>query len=143
MKLNQIFVFGSNRRGRHGSGAAKVAYEKYGAIYGKGTGLMGQSYGIPTKYEGKAIKSDTLELGVIRFYVSEFIRFARLNPQLEFMVTAIGCGLAGYDATNIAPMFAGRPENVKLPEEFLEVLLGREVPEHIQRTQMSFKKGVK
>jgi hypothetical protein len=143
LKPNQIFVFGSNRRGRHGSGAAKVALDKYGAIYGQGLGLQGQSYGIPTKYEGRAIPSDTLELGVISFYVDLFIRFARDNPNLEFMVTAIGCGLAGHKAEDIAPMFAGRSENVKLPEEFLEVLLGREVPEYIQRTQMSFKKGIK
>ena len=140
MKSNQIFVFGSNRRGRHGSGAAKVALDKYGAIYGQGIGLQGQSYGIPTKYEGKMIKSDTLELGVIQFYVDGFLRFARENPQYEFMVTAIGCGLAGYSPDEIAPMFIGRPGNVKLPEEFLNVLYNSN---YDTSEFMSFPKGTK
>ena len=118
--IREIFVFGSNLAGRHGAGAAKFALENHGAIRHVGVGLQGDSYGIPTKDQN----IETLPLPYIKVYVNQFIEFAQLMPNLIFNVTAIGCGLAGYTPSQIAPMFSsasGLP-NVRLPKEFLEVL---------------------
>ena len=112
MKVNPpIFVFGSNLAGRHGKGAALEAMLRHGAIYGKGIGLYGNSYAIPTKDENIV----TLSLHRISKYVDTFISFAKLNPELKFEVTRIGCGLAGYEDKDIAPMFKGASSNVMLP----------------------------
>ncbi len=118
--LREIFVFGSNLAGRHGAGAAKFALDNHGAIYGVGVGLQGDSYGIPTKDQN----IETLPLTYIRVYVNQFIEFAKHMPDLVFNVTAIGCGLAGYTPSQIAPMFSSASglSNVRLPKEFLEVL---------------------
>lgn len=112
-----IFVFGSNLAGRHGAGAAKFALEHHGAIYGIGIGLQGNSYAIPTK--DHSIK--TLPLYVIKDYAESFLDFAANHPHLTFNVTEIGCGLAGYKPTDIAPMFKNHSENVMLPQRFKEV----------------------
>ena len=119
LEENEIFVFGSNEAGRHGKGAAKLALG-WGAKRGQGIGLYGQTYGIPTK-DGN-IK--TLSLGKIRKYVNEFIEFAVENPQLVFLVTEIGCGLAGYTPDNISPLFENckNIENIHLPESFWKIL---------------------
>lgn len=109
--LKPIFVFGSNLAGRHGKGAALEALEKHGAVYGQGIGLQGCSYGIPTKDESL----QTLPLNDIRDYVDEFIELASLRPDLQFNVTRIGCGLAGYTDAQIAPMFKDAPDNCELP----------------------------
>lgn len=118
---NEIFVFGSNEAGIHGAGAAKQAYFMFGAEYGKGEGLYGQSYAIPTKDQsiGK------LPLHNICDYVHKFIDFAHQNVQYDFLVTEIGCGLAGNSVEDIAPMFrpALQLENVFLPRRFAKVLL--------------------
>lgn len=116
--MTEIFVFGSNLAGRHGKGAALDAVRHYGAIYGQGVGLQGRSYAIPTK--GRTLAR--LPLGAIRYYVTEFLIFAVEHPELEFHVTAVGCGLAGYKPEQIAPMFTPRPHNVLLPTAFLEAL---------------------
>lgn len=113
-----VFVFGSNLAGRHGKGAALYAKKHHGAVYGQGVGLQGQSYGIPTKNE----RLQTLTLGVIEIYVENFKSFACSNPDKTFNVTAIGCGLAGYTPSDIAPLFKTAPSNCILPEEFKEVL---------------------
>lgn len=102
-----IFVFGSNEAGVHGAGAARLALERYGARYGKGFGLHGISFAIPTK--DRNIR--TLPLVHIDPYVQQFMRLAKSKPDLQFQVTQIGCGLAGYKAKDIAPMFKGAPEN--------------------------------
>lgn len=107
-----IFVFGSNLAGRHGAGAALFARQYHGAIYGQGIGLQGGSYAIPTK--DRNIK--TLPLTEISKYVDEFLAFAKSRSDLEFFVTRIGCGLAGYKDKDIAPMFKNKTSNVKLPE---------------------------
>lgn len=114
--IPQIFVFGSNLAGRHGAGAAKFAVENYGAKYGQGVGLQGSSYGIPTK----DFNVITLPLSKIKPYVEEFIEFAKTHPELKFNVTKIGCGLAGYKVTDIAPMFVEALEvkNIILNPEF-------------------------
>lgn len=108
----RIFVFGSNRRGVHGAGAALFAVQHKDAIPGKGEGIQGESYGIPTKDE----RLKTLSLDEIRKGVERFLAFARQEPSLRFKVTRIGCGLAGYTDDDIAPMFAAAPENCDLPD---------------------------
>lgn len=113
-KVNQIFVFGSNKAGRHGAGAAKAAKLHFGAEYGNGYGLQGQSYAIPTK--DSRIK--TLPLEDIRHYIDEFKNFAKDNPHITFFVTRVGCGLAGYDDSDIAPMFVGSPNNCSFASQW-------------------------
>ena len=115
LATNEIFVFGSNESGRHGKGAAKRA-RSWGAKLGIGEGLSGQTYAIPTKNTN--VK--TLSLRNIERYVTKFALFAKQNPHFSFLVTEIGCGLAGYKSHVIAPMFAdvSQLQNVKLPDSF-------------------------
>lgn len=110
---DEIFVFGSNLAGLHRGGAARVARERFGALMGHGVGLQGQSYAIPTM-------QGCVE--TIRPYVDEFIRFARKNYNLKFYVTRIGCGIAGFTDSEIAPLFAEAMDlyNVVLPESFVK-----------------------
>ena len=112
---NEVFVFGSNLQGFHGGGAAAAALRHFGAVWGQGVGLQGQSYAIPTMQGG---------VETIRPYVEEFIRFARERRDLTFYVTRIGCGIAGFTDEEIAPLFADAlgDENIVLPREFVEVL---------------------
>ena len=114
---NEIFVFGSNLAGMHGGGAAWIAYERFGAIMGQGVGLQGQSYAIPTMQGG---------VETIKPYVDEFIEFASKHPEYKFLVTKIGCGIAGFRVEEIAPLFAEAidMDNVILPEDFVEVMQG-------------------
>lgn len=120
MKSQEVFVFGSNLAGRHGKGAALAAMRHHGAQRGLGEGLSGNSYALPTK--DAWIKK--LPLDAIRGHVEIFLTVARQRPDLRFMVTAIGCGLAGYEPLEIAPMFepALELENVYLPVEFCAAL---------------------
>lgn len=108
----RIFVFGSNLAGRHGKGAALWARRNFGAIYGRGIGIQGDSYAIPTKDENLR----TLPLSTIQGYVNLFLDFARNNPGFTFWVTPIGCGLAGYKPHQINPLFTNVPPNCILPE---------------------------
>lgn len=112
LEENQVFVFGSNLGGFHGKGAAKTAFEKFGAKYGRGCGPTGKCYAIPTKNRCLL----TMPVGDINNFVQSFKEYARQEPGKEFLVTKIGCGLAGLDESDIAPMFDGSPENVILPE---------------------------
>ena len=116
--MTEIFVFGSNLAGRHGKGAALFAKQHYGAIYGQGEGLQGNSYGIPTKDRNL----NTLCLDEIKKYVNRFIVFARYHEDYVFNITPIGCGLAGYKYYEIAPMFKDCSENCRLPKEFTEYI---------------------
>jgi hypothetical protein len=109
-----IFVFGSNKSGIHGAGAALCALEKHGAIKGKGWGLQGDSYAIPTKDFGLK-RLLRLEIGV---HVDDFLMFTVARPDWIFQTTRIGCGRAGFKDEEIAPMFNGAPVNVILPEEW-------------------------
>lgn len=110
----RIFVFGSNVSGRHGKGAALFAKTNYGAINGKGWGLQGESFAIPTK----DTQLKPLPLKSIAVYVGEFIDYAKAHPDMEFEITRIGCGLAGYVDEQIAPMFKDAPANCILPKEW-------------------------
>ena len=112
----EIFVFGSNLAGMHGGGAARAAVRHFGAIMGQGVGLQGRSYGIPTMQGG---------VDTIKPYVDEFITFAKAHKELTFLVTRIGCGIAGFKPADIAPLFkdAVDVENIWLPDDFWDVLL--------------------
>ncbi len=111
----EIFVFGSNLAGAHGGGAAHIACQRFGAIWGQGVGLQGQSYAIPTMQGG---------VETIKPYVDDFILFAEQHPEYKFLVTRIGCGIAGFRDEEIAPLFAAAldVENVILPREFVKAL---------------------
>lgn len=113
LEPNQVFVFGSNEAGIHGAGAARIAL-KWGAKIGKGEGLYGSTYAIPTKDHN--IKS--LRIDQIKPYVDRFIEFAKNHPEKTFLVTEIGCGLAGFKTEDISPLFmeARGLDNVWLPE---------------------------
>lgn len=108
LEENEIFVFGSNAAGRHAGGAARFAHSRGWAVWGGGHGLHGRSYAI-----------DTMSgLDVLTREVAEFLTFARSHPELRFLLTPIGVGIAGYSADEIAPLFADAPANVVLPEAF-------------------------
>jgi hypothetical protein len=113
-----VFVFGSNLAGRHGKGAALWARQHRGAIYGQGHGPQGNSYAIPTK--DFALR--TLPLDHIEKEAAVFLAYAETHPHLTFQLTPIGCGLAGYTPSAIAPFFAEAPANVILPPEFARIL---------------------
>lgn len=115
LKPNEVFVFGSNLNGYHGGGAARLAMEKWGAVWGKGVGMQGQTYAIPTMQGGPA---------TMQPYVDQFILFAQEHPQLTFLVTEIGCGIAGFRPQDIAPLFkkATEVKNIYLPQRFWDVL---------------------
>ena len=112
LRPDEVFVFGSNLAGMHGGGAAWVARQKFGAIMGQGVGLQGQSYAIPTMQGG---------VETIAPYVDEFLSFAKEHPELFFYVTRIGCGIAGFRDSQIAPLFAGAIgiPNICLPDTFV------------------------
>lgn len=111
----QIFVFGSNLQGAHAGGAAAHAHARFGAVWGQGAGLQGKSYAIPTMQGG---------VDTIKPYVDEFIRFAAQHPEMTFLVTRIGCGIAGFHDEEIAPLFsaAAALPNVWLPARFWRIL---------------------
>ena len=126
LKANEIFVFGSNSEGKHDGGAAKLAHEKFGASYGNGAGIQGKSYAINSM--------DGIEILEKEIYI--FIQFAKENSGNIFLVTEIGCGIAGYKSEQIAPFFqyAKQFDNIHLPESFWEVPL---------RTYKAFDKDMK
>ena len=105
---HEVFVFGSNGAGAHAGGAARYAVERFGAIWGQGEGLQGQSYAINTMSG----------LGVLEEQATRFVAFAADHPELVFLVTEIGCGIAGYTPEQVAGYFAGAPSNVILPASF-------------------------
>ena len=111
LRPGQIFVFGSNLQGQHAGGAAAIAHARFGAVWGQGVGLQGQSYAIPTMQGG---------VETIKPYVDDFIDFAHARPDLFFYVTRIGCGIAGFADAEIAPLFAAARTvpNICLPESF-------------------------
>ena len=115
LEANEVFVFGSNLQGMHGGGAARVAYNRFGAEWGVGVGRTGQTYAIPTMHGG---------VNVIKPYVDDFVKYAEEYPELKFLVTRVGCGIAGFSDEDIAPLFADcvSMENVFLPRNFWMIL---------------------
>ena len=116
LRENEIFVFGSNLAGAHGGGAAWLAYRRFGAVWGEGVGLHGRTYAIPTMQGG---------VDTIKPYVDDFITFSKEHKELTFLVTRIGCGIAGFRNEEIAPLFKDAicVENIILPKEFVENIL--------------------
>ena len=125
LKENEIFVFGSNLAGAHGGGAALLAYRQFGSVWGEGVGLHGQTYAIPTMQGG---------VQTIKPYVDEFIRFAKEHPSLTFLVTRIGCGIAGFQDRDIAPLFkaAINVDNIILPKGFVDYIVPNETENYHQ-----------
>ena len=133
LEIDEIFVFGSNLAGHHKGGAARAANMKFGAEWGVGVGLTGHAYAIPTMQGG---------VGTIKPYVDEFIEFAKAHSELKFLVTRIGCGIAGFKDEQIAPLFqkALSVFNIYLPKEFYDIIVapylahcfyyGKNVPEN-------------
>lgn len=114
----EVFVFGSNLAGRHGLGAALIAQQKFGASYGVGRGRMGQSYGIPTKTERLAVR----QINEIQRDIEDFIAYAKHNSDERFFITRIGCGLAGFADSEIAPFFKNASVNCSLPDTWAPYL---------------------
>jgi len=112
LEAHEVFVFGSNAAGAHGAGAALVAHERFGAVWGQGNGLQGRSYGIDTMSGPEELARRA----------EEFLAFARSRTDLRFLLTPIGTGIAGYSAEQVAPLFLDAPANVVLPDAFLDVL---------------------
>jgi len=126
----QIFVFGSNALGYHTGGASGTACKKFGAVWGQAEGLQGQCYAIPVDY-GKNVRKDK----EVKEAVERFIAFAKANPDLFFLVTRVGCGIAGYHDEEIAQFFVGALElkNVSLPKSFVDALGGGETNYDLER----------
>ena len=126
----QIFVFGSNALGYHTGGASGTARKKFGAVWGQAEGLQGQSYAIPVDY-GKNIRKDK----EVKEAVDRFVAFAKGHPELFFLVTRVGCGIAGYHDDEMAQFFIDALElkNVSLPKSFVEALNGGSVNYDLQR----------
>lgn len=132
LEKDEIFVFGSNLAGRHLGGAAKAAYDKFGAQWGVGVGLTGQTYAIPTMQGG---------VETIKPYVDQFIEYAKGHQEKKFLVTRIGCGIAGFKDEEIAPLFKKAVAicNIYLPKEFFDIIVapylkhcfyyGKDIPE--------------
>ncbi|WP_306232161.1 A1S_2505 family phage non-structural protein [Agrococcus beijingensis] len=112
LEPHQVFVFGSNASGMHGGGAARIAQERFGAVWGEGHGLHGQSYAIDTM-SGMSVMAEE---------AATFLAFAAAHPELEFLVTEIGCGIAGFTPEQVAPLLRGAGDNVLLPARFAAVL---------------------
>lgn len=112
LQPDQVFVFGSNAEGLHGGGAALIAYERFGAVWGEGHGHHGQTYAI-----------DTMSgLEVLAAEAQGFVAYATAHPALLFLLTPVGCGIAGYRPDQVAPSFAGLPDNVSVPASFVAFL---------------------
>jgi hypothetical protein len=123
---DEIFVWGSNTEGRSGMGAAKLAVSKFGAIYGQAEGLQGQSYAIITTDLSKSYRP-SVSIELVTEQVNKFIQFAKDNTHLTFLVTEVGCGLAGFSIQQVAPLFKpvllDKLSNVRLPKRFVRELI--------------------
>ena len=119
---NEIFVFGSNTQGAHGGGAARTAMN-WGAIYGQAFGLQGKTFAIPTV---DYTKSGKMSIETIKEYVDRFLDFAKENKDKKFLVTEIGCGIAGFKVSDIAPLFKealkDEFDNIYSPQSFIDYL---------------------
>lgn len=123
LRDDQILVVGTNSRGIHGAGAAKTAHRYFGAKYGQAFGLQGRAYGIPTRFyldrkENNSLFKD-IPLKQIKTSVELFFKDAAKMPHLTFVITRIGCGFAGYEDKDIAPLFSNPLNNMVLPQEWL------------------------
>ena len=139
LKENEIFVFGSNLNGNHAGGAAYLAVEKFGAQMGNPEGIQGQSYAIPTLDRNMdRINLTDLEQSICRFY-----QYAEENPGKVFYMTKIGCGIAGYELSDIATVVNCRniPDNVIIPEEFTHIPGYKGFDENMQCRGFQYQEG--
>ena len=113
----ELFVFGSNDAAIHGAGAALVAARRYGAVGTVSEGYSGRSYAIPTKTA--RLKPHSIEK--VKVNVQRFVNYTIMNPHLTFFVTRVGCGLAGFKDSEIAPLFR-HAENCNFPDEWKQYL---------------------
>ena len=139
LKENEVFVFGSNLNGNHAGGAAYLAVEKFGAQMGNPEGIQGQSYAIPTLDKNMdRINLTDLEQSICRFY-----QYAEENPGKVFYMTKIGCGIAGYELSDIATVVNCRniPDNVIIPEEFTHIPGYKGFDENMQCRGFQYQEG--
>lgn len=112
LRPDEVFVFGSNAGGLHGGGAARIAHERFGAVWGEGRGHHGQTYAI-----------DSMSgLETLEHEARDFVAYASAHPSLRFLLTPVGCGIAGYTPAQVAPLFSGLPDNVTIPAAFVPFL---------------------
>lgn len=114
LQPDDVFCFGSNALGEHYGGAARYAYDHFGAIWGRGEGIQGQSYAIPTL--SKAMKPYSISM--LERITGTFIYYAKQHPEKTFLLTKVGCGIAGFSEAEIAPLFKYAPRNVVKPERW-------------------------
>ena len=114
LEPDQIFVFGSNLAGIHGAGAAWQAHKNFGARYGTGEGLTGQCYAFPT------LDGGFHQLPMERLIEARDLLYqtASLRPEKQFLLTKVGCGLAGFAEETMRGLFMNPPENLILPEDW-------------------------
>ena len=117
-----VFTFGANERGIHGGGAARIAREKYGAILHQGFGPQGNSFAIPTCSKPTGEAGFEIPFERMKYYVDCFLLYAKRHPELEFQVTMIGCGLAGWTKEEMAPLFLNAPDNCKFDTAWQPIL---------------------
>lgn len=135
---NQIFVFGSNALGYHSGGASGTARKRFGAIWGQAEGVQGQSYAIPVDFGKGNVAPD------IQPYVNRFIAYAKMHPENHFLVTRVGCGIAGFTEKEMAEHFreALTMNNVSLPRSFVNALQGGEEQDFdLERFEKAQEKG--
>ena len=120
-----LFVYGSNEQGKNFGGAAKVAQEKHGAQWGKGFGRQGNSFAIPTVSGPTGEPGVEISFDTLKFYIDCFLLYAKTHPELEFQVTRIGCGLAGWKDEDVAPLFIDAPANCKFDSAWTPYLPGK------------------
>jgi hypothetical protein len=111
-QAGEVFVFGSNLAGVHGAGAALEAMKNFGAKWKYPIGLVGQSYAIPTK----DLDIITLDIAVVKSFIEDFVVFTKRTPNVHYFVTAVGCGLAGFKDSEIAPLFKGCSNLCSFPD---------------------------
>jgi hypothetical protein len=110
----EFFIFGSNDKGNHGAGAAKLAKDKFGAKQNQSEGLQGQTFGIITKLyqDGKLTKYNELTpenkiklKNLIKKGIKDLNLLAEQNPNNEYLVTKIGSNLAGFTENQMRQFF--------------------------------------
>lgn len=112
LRPDEVFVFGSNASGAHGGGAARIAYDRFGAVWGEGHGHHGHTYAIDTMSGLETMAREA----------QAFIEYANAHAELRFLLTPVGCGIAGYEPAQVAPLFVGLPDNVAVPQSFVPYL---------------------
>lgn len=131
---SEVFVFGSNMNGNHVGGAANLAFQRFGAVWGVGEGLRGNSYALPTLDRNMR----RVSLRSLAWAFKNFFREVDANPGMVFLLTKVGCGIAGYAAADVAGVFWGAvaehydhrwttcvgslPENLVIPEMFYDYM---------------------